>query len=213
MSYGPEVANGEPKLANVVRQLTVQHHHKNSLVVADSKFESYYIMEKGREEWGIAFCMSQAGNPVCHPEQWRSKKSAYWKNLKKHSTRGDYVECWSKHAHFLMSRDSSVLRVVNNDLPASEEERLVRVWDKQTRHWGGIRKIMAPMPVHFYKSFYGLVDVHNGLRARYGLDWSTRRKMFRVITIMSKKLETNHFIFNQKYFNLSLRLRLLILFN
>ena len=79
-------------------------------------------------------------------------------------------------------RDSSVLRVVNNDLPAAEEERLIRVWDKDTRHWGGIRKIMAPMPVHFYKSFYGIVDVHNGLRARYGLDWSTRRKMVSRLT-------------------------------
>ena len=36
------------------------------------------------------------------------------------------------------------------------------------------------MSVHMYKTFYGLVDVHNGLRARYGLDWKTRRKMARV---------------------------------
>ena len=31
-------------------------------------------------------------------------------------------------------------------------------------------------------SFYGMVDDYNGLRARYGLDWQTRRKMFRVQT-------------------------------
>jgi len=40
------------------------------------KFESIEVMEKGRDDWGMALCMSQSGNPKCHPEMWRSKKSA-----------------------------------------------------------------------------------------------------------------------------------------
>ena len=81
-----------------------------------------------------------------------------------------------------MMRDSSVLRIVDNDIVLTEEPRIIKVWDKERKIWGGYRKIMAPNCVHFYKSFYGMVDVHNGLRARYGLDWQTRRKMFRVQT-------------------------------
>ena len=79
-----------------------------------------------------------------------------------------------------MMRDSSVLRLVDNDVTIAEEPRIIKVWNKEKKLWGGYRKIMAPMSVHFYKSFYGMVDVHNGLRARYGLDWQTKRKMFRV---------------------------------
>ena len=163
-------------MVNVVRQLTSPVHHTKSLVVADSKFESAEVMQKGKDEWGTGFVMSQVSNPVCHPEQWRSKKGPWWKRIKK-STRGNYVQVFSNYATFTMMRDSSVLRVVDNDLRIAEEERVVKVWDKEKRVWGGYRKVMAP---HFYKSFYGMVDVHNGLRSRYGLDWSTQRKMFRV---------------------------------
>ena len=53
------------------------------------------LMEKGKNEWGMAFCMSQSGNPVCHPEPWRSKTSSYWKHFKKDADRGDYVQMHS----------------------------------------------------------------------------------------------------------------------
>ena len=137
-------------------------------------------MEKGRHDWEMAFCMSLGGNPVCVPEPWRSKSSPQWKYFKNHGVRGEYVQVHSDSVTYTMMRDSSVLRIADNDVPLSEEQRVVKVWNKEKKIWGGYRRIIAPMAVHFYKSFYGVVDVHNGLRARYGLDWSTHRKMFRV---------------------------------
>ena len=91
-----------------------------------------------------------------------------------------YIQIHSEFCTFTMIRDSSVLRIVDNDVPCCQEPRIVKIWDKERKLWGGLRLVDCPMSVHFYKSFYGLVDVHNGLRARYGLDWKTNRKMFRV---------------------------------
>ena len=40
-----------------------------------------------------------------------------------------------------MMRDSGVLRVVDNDMPEECEERVVKVWDKETKHFGGYRRV------------------------------------------------------------------------
>ena len=89
--YTSEVAQGESKMCNIVRQLTEPRHNTSSLCVFDSHFESMEVMEKGRNDWNIAFVMSQSGNPTCHPEPWRSKKSKHWKYFKTEANRGDYI--------------------------------------------------------------------------------------------------------------------------
>ena len=109
MSYGPEVDDGEVKLVNIVPQFTSPIHHSNSLSVADSKFESMNVMAKGRNMWTVGFVMSQTGNLVCHPKQWRSKTSQWWNNFKKDSTIGDCVQAFLEYVNFTMSRDSSGL--------------------------------------------------------------------------------------------------------
>ena len=67
-------------------------HDTGSVAVFDSKFEKTETMEKGKNDWKIAFCMSQSGNPICHPEPFRSKSSEYWKFCKNKADRGDYVQ-------------------------------------------------------------------------------------------------------------------------
>ena len=89
--YTSEVAQGESKMCNIVRQLTEPRHNTSSLCVFDSHFESMEVMENGRNYWNIAFVMSQSGNPTCHPEPWRSKKSKHWKYFKTEANRGDYI--------------------------------------------------------------------------------------------------------------------------
>ena len=93
---------------------------------------------------------------------------------------GDYFQMPLDCCTFTMMRDSSILRIVDNDVPLSDEPRVVKIWDKERKIWGGYRYIDCPQSMYMYKSFYGMVDVHNGLRARYGLDWKTNRKMFRI---------------------------------
>ncbi len=43
-----------------------------------------------------------------------------------------------------MMRDSSVLRIVDNDVILIDENRVIKVWDKDKKIWGGYRLILCP---------------------------------------------------------------------
>ena len=112
------------------------------------------------DEWGMAFCMSQSGNPVCHPEPWRLKSPAYWKQFEKGCDRGDYVQAYSDHCTYTVMKDSSILRLVDDDEMATEELRIIV--EQRERAVGWIQKDYGPMSAHFYKSFYGTVCAGGG---------------------------------------------------
>ena len=74
--------------------------NSGSIAVFDSKFEKTETMEKGRDDWNMAFVMSQSGNPICHPEPFRSKSSQFWKFFKNKADRGDYLQVHSDHCTY-----------------------------------------------------------------------------------------------------------------
>ena len=130
----------------VVKEMTKKFRNSNSLVVADSAFESIQIMEWGRhEENQIAFVMTYGGNKKCHPEYFRSKQSPMWKHFKTKEKRGETLVTHSDSCTFTMMKDSSVLRVVDNDLDWEEmSERVIRRFNKEkegAERWKGLAKV------------------------------------------------------------------------
>jgi len=201
----------------VVKEMTKQFRHQNSLVVADSAFESIEIMEWGRKpENQIAYVMTYGGNKVCHPEYFRSKTSKINKHMKEKEKRGAmFVTHWDCGT-FTTSLDSALFRLVDNDLDWTRmTSRVVRQFDKSKKkgqgRWKGLGKVFLSSatlevftfeikvtpPVHFFKTYYGRIDAINSILATCGMDRKSRRKTFRVpsyfynfIEIFSRKKGT-----------------------
>ena len=60
--------------------------------------------------------MTHAANKKCHPEFFRSKKSTIYKQFKTKEKRGALMVTHSDKVTFTMCKDSSVIRIVDNDL-------------------------------------------------------------------------------------------------
>ena len=139
---------GDPAMVFVVKEMTKSFRNSNSLVIADSLFESMRIMEWGKApENMIAMCMSFGNNSVCHPDFFRSKSSATWKHYKNNTKRGTTFITHSDCATFTMFKDSSVLRLVDNDLDFEvQTDRVIRRFNKNQQgpeRWKGCSKVVT----------------------------------------------------------------------
>lgn len=201
----------DPAFVYIVKTLTKAYCKSGTIVIADSAFESDQIMEWGTDkDVMIAFAMTSSGSPICHPEYFRGKNSAFWKHFKHKEKRGELFTTYSDNCTYTFYRDSSVLKLVDNDLPSDIDNitpRVIRRFYKDKAkgsedRWKGlcqvytshsnhpnesmILEVWAPPVVHFFKSYYGRVDAANGLLSRYGFDTKTLRQTMRVIQLCSK---------------------------
>ena len=132
---------------HVVQTLTKPYRNSNTLVVADSAFESMQIMEWGKmPENMIAFVMSYGGNKKCHPSYFRTKQSNIWKHFKDKEKRGACLQTHSDTVTFTMVKDSSNFRLVDNDLDYDTlTPRVVKRFNKNKKgdeRWKGLSKVI-----------------------------------------------------------------------
>ena len=117
------------------------------------------IMEWGRKpENQIAYVMTYGGNKVCHPEYFRSKTSKVNMHMKEKGNRGAmFVTHWDCGT-FTTSVDSSLFRLVDNDLNWEKmTSRVVRQFNKSKKkgqgRWKGLGKVMSssdPLSLEVY---------------------------------------------------------------
>ena len=116
--------------------------------------------------------------------RYRDKQSEMWKHFKTKKKRGETFVTHSDSVTFTMCKDSSVIRLVDNDLDwESMTPRNIRRFYKDragAERWKGYSKVNVTAPVHFFKTYYGRVDAINSILAIFGMDRKTRRKTFRV---------------------------------
>ena len=131
----------------VVKQMVKKFRKQKSVVIADSAFESIEIMEWGRKpENEIAMVMTYGGNNKCHPEYFRSKTSVINKHMREKEARGAmFVTHWD-HGTFTTVKDSSILRLVDNDFSWTKmSSRIVRQFNKGKKkgegRWLGLGKV------------------------------------------------------------------------
>ena len=66
----------DPAYVYIVKTLTKAYAKSNTIVIADSAFESDYIMEWGKStDVQIAFCMTSSRSPICYPGYFRGKSN------------------------------------------------------------------------------------------------------------------------------------------
>ena len=129
----------------VVKQIVKKFRKKKNVVIVDRGFESIEIMEWGRKsENEIAMVMTYESINKCHPEYFRSKTSAINNHMKEKETRGPmFVTHWD-HGTFTTVKDSSILRLVDNDFSWKRmNSRLVSQFNKGKKksRWLGLRKV------------------------------------------------------------------------
>ena len=130
----------------VTKSMTEQFRNQNCLVIADSAFESMGIMEWGAHtDNKIAYCMTYGGNKICHPDYFSSKKSTMYKHFKNNEKRGATLVTHSDICTFTFFRDSSVMRLVDNDLDfETMTPRKIRRFNKNRQgdeRWKGIARV------------------------------------------------------------------------
>ena len=136
----------DPAMQFVTKSMTEQFRNQNCLVVADSAFESMGIMEWGAHtDNKIAYCMTYGGNKICHPDYFSSKKSTMYKHFKNKEKRGATLVTHSDTCTFTFFRDSSVMRLVDNDLDfETMTPRKIRRFNKKRQgdeRWKGIARV------------------------------------------------------------------------
>ena len=129
----------------VVREMTKPYRNQHCLVVADSAFESMGIMEWGASDDNkIGFCMTFGGKKICHPVFF-SKKSEMYKHFYDNEKRGATLIAHSDTVTFTLFKDSSVMRLVDNDLDYdSLTPRKIRRFYKNRKgaeRWKGVCKV------------------------------------------------------------------------
>ena len=140
---------GDPSMVYVVKEMTKKFRNTNSVVIADSAFESNQIMEWGRDaDNQIAYVMTFGGRNKCHPEYFKSKTSKVNKYMKEKCERGAmFITHWD-NGTFTTVRDSAVLRIVDNDLDwRTKTPRVVRRFNKKKKkgegRWKGLGKVSS----------------------------------------------------------------------
>ena len=118
------------------------------------------IMEWGigaHEDNQIAYCKTFGGKKICHPEYFRDKQSEMWRHFKTKEKRGEMFVTHSDSVTFTMCKDSSVIRLVDNDLDwESMTPRNIRRFYKDragAERWKGYSKVNVTAPVHFFKTY------------------------------------------------------------